>query len=152
MCIRDRTNKVLSEISCHDDSYTCYIDVELVIEHTASTLTIGFKLNGDEGCENESVGFSEFKLDIVPEGGTCSPTLAPTVTPVPSITPVPSVTMAPTDPIWFKGDITCGSRITADNSLAPDVSGHKGPDHIWQFVPEANGTVRFSTCGSQFNT
>ena len=32
------TNMVLSEVSCHDDSYTCYIDVELVIEHTASTL------------------------------------------------------------------------------------------------------------------
>ena len=151
-CVTGWTNMVLPEISCHDDSYLCYIDVELVIEHTASTLTIGFTLNGDEGCENESVGFSEFKLDIVPEGGTCAPTFAPTVSAAPSLTLAPSVTVAPTDPVWFKGEITCGSRITADNSMAPDVSGHDGPEHVWEYYAETNGTVRISTCGSQFDT
>ena len=151
-CVTGWTNMVLPEISCHDDSYLCYIDVELVIEHTASTLTIGFTLNGDEGCENESVGFSEFKLDIVPEGGSCAPTFAPTVSAVPSLTPAPSLTMAPTDPIWFKGEITCGSRITADNSMAADASGHDGPEHVWKFVPDTDGNMRFSTCGSQFDT
>ena len=69
-----------------------------------------------------------------------------------TLTPAPSLTMAPTDPIWFKGEITCGSRITADNSMAPDVSGHDGPEHVWKFVPDTDGNMRFSTCGSQFDT
>ena len=40
----------------------------------------------------------------------------------------------------------------ADNAEAPSVSGHAGADHIYEFTASTNGTVRVSTCGSQFNT
>ena len=82
-------NNETSNINCHDASYVCYIDVDVTFAHTASTLTIGFKLNGDEDCGNEGVGFSEFVLKADGFGGTCAPTPAPTSS-------APSMSSAPT--------------------------------------------------------
>ena len=68
-CISGWTNDELGSDSsdyCWSITYDCYIDVELDIAHTASTLTVGFTLHGDEGCGNEGVGFSDFKLTVAP--------------------------------------------------------------------------------------
>ena len=78
------------------------------------------------------------------------PTAAPTATPQPSISPAP--TPAPTPQVWYKGDITCGARVEDDNTFAPNIGGHGGPDHVWNFKPDRYGYVRFSTCASQFDT
>ena len=113
-CISGWTNDELGSDSseyCWSITYDCYIDVELDIAHTASTLTVGFTLHGDENCGNEGVGFSDFKLTVAPLSGSCAPTAAPTLTPAPSLTPEPSVTSEPTAPRWFMGEITCGSNI-----------------------------------------
>ena len=40
----------------------------------------------------------------------------------------------------------------ANNAEAPSVSGNAGPDHIYKFTASTTGSVRVSTCGSQFNT
>ena len=90
-CIAGWTNpnNEVSNINCHDASYVCFIDVDVTFAHTASTLTIGFKLNGDEDCSNEGVGFSEFVLEVDGIGGSCAPTPAPTSS-------APSMSSAPT--------------------------------------------------------
>ena len=78
------------------------------------------------------------------------PTASPTITPPPSISPAP--TPAPTPAVWFMGDVTCGARVEDDNTNAADIGGHGGPEHVWNFKPQGWGYVRFSTCGSQFDT
>ena len=107
------------------------------------------------------------------EAGSCCPVPSPppTVSPVPTLTlagiPAPTVSAAPTPHPWYRGEISCGARIEDDTTDGVQISGHgentyynyysSGDDanlheHFFSFKPEGWGYVRFSTCGSQFNT
>ena len=79
------------------DLSTCYRDIEFLVQHDASTLTLSVTSVVESECDNESFGVSEVKIEYVTD--ECAPTPRPTTpepTPVPTDAPVPVPTPQPT--------------------------------------------------------
>ena len=129
MCIRDRYYACWHDSNAHSVR-TCYIDVELVLAHTADTLALAITSDGSGNCGEESFGVSEVKIVYFGEGA-CEQTAAPTVLPIPSPSalpiaaptalPTPSPTSAPTQVCEFY-QAACGLCDCASAAAAPPPS------------------------------
>ena len=54
------------------------VEVELALEHDASTLSLAVTSDAPDGCDDQSFGVSEIKMEYFGDGA-CDPTAAPTV-------------------------------------------------------------------------
>ena len=66
--------------------YTCNIDIDIDVAHTASTITVAITSDAEQTCNEESFGVSRFKLEYVDADGApagCAPTSVPTPLPSP---------------------------------------------------------------------